>query len=131
MTSNDKMRTRLTAARPAASDESEGYRPRVPWRFVLLGLLTLGTVVGGYSRNERRKADQLRAEIIQVHDQELAEPARRYRELREKLEGWVLEAGRRAPDSFAHPRLQLPGLRAGKGLYLRLPAKAAGSAKTI
>src|SRR5262245_22621297 len=116
MTANDKVRTRLTAARPASSDESSGYLPRVPWRFVLLGLLSIATVVGGYALNQRRKADQLRAQIVQVHEQELAEPARRYRELRAKLEGWVLEAGKQAPENFADPRLQLPGLRSGKGL---------------
>ena len=80
---------------------------------------------------EKRKADAWRAQIMQVHEKELAEPARRYIEFRNKLEGLIIEASRKAPDSFADKRLRLSGLRAGKGLYLRLSAKDASSPERI
>jgi hypothetical protein len=122
---------RLVPARPAAAEDASGYMPRIPWRYVLLGLLSVATVTGGFMLKEKRKADAWRAQIIQVHEKELAEPARRYIEFRDKLESLIVEASRKAPDSFADKRLRLSGLRAGKGLYLRLSAKDAGSAERI
>jgi hypothetical protein len=83
MTQDPKPKARIAPARPAGADEYAGYMPRVPWRWVLLGTLSVATVIGGYALNQRRKADQLRAQIVQVHEQELAEPARRYLELRD------------------------------------------------
>ncbi len=122
---------RLIPARPAADQEAAGYMPRIPWRLLLLGTLSVGTVATGYWVSQRHKAEALRSQIIQVHEQELAEPARRYLELRGKLEGMILEAASRAPDDFADRRLRLSGLRAGKGLYLRLTAKDAASRQGI
>jgi hypothetical protein len=127
MAESNKAKARLVAARPAARDESAGYMPRIPWRYVLLGLLSVSTVTAGFLFNERRKADALRAQITLVHEQELAEPARRYREFRDKLEGFITAAASKAPDDFADKRLRIAGLRSGKGLYLRLPAKDAAS----
>jgi hypothetical protein len=129
--SGDPKTTRITPARPAESEESAGYMPRIPWRWILLGTLSVSTVMGGYYMNERRKADRLRAQIVQVHEEELAEPARRYREFRDKLEGWVTAAAGKEPQSFADPRLRLPGLRSGKGLYLRIAAADATTRKGI
>jgi hypothetical protein len=122
---------RLAAARPAAAEESAAYLPRIPWRFVILGAISVITVVAGYTLSERKKADALRSQIVQVHEQQLAEPARRYLAFRQKLEKWIGAAAARPPDRYADTRLRITGLHSGKGLYLRMPAKAAGSAKTI
>jgi hypothetical protein len=127
----EKPRARITPATPAESAESAGYMPRIPWRWIVLGSLSLITVMGGYFMNERRKADRLRAQIVQVHEQELAEPARRYLAFREKLEGWVTAVASTAPHSHADPRLRMSGLRSGKGLYLRLSAADARTRKGI
>jgi hypothetical protein len=129
--SSGKPRARIAPARPAESEESAGYMPRLPWRWILLGTLGLCTVMGGYYLSERRKAERLRAQIVHVHEQELAEPARRYLEFRDKLEGWITTAASKEPSSYADERLRLTGLRAGKGLYLRLSAADAGSRKNI
>lgn len=131
MADTDKARGRLVPARPAAHEESAGFMPKVPWRYVLLGALSIGTVTFGFLFNEQRKADALRAQITLVHEQELAEPARRYIEFRRKLEGFITSAASAAPDDFADKRLRISGLRAGKGLYLRLSAKDAHSAAGI
>lgn len=131
MTDEQKPEKRITPARPAESSESAGYMPRVPWRFILIGALSIATVIGGYLLNQRRKADQLRATIVHVHEQELAEPARRYLELRDKLEGWITAAAEKAPGDYVDERLRITGLRSGKGLYLRLPAEAAKTRKGI
>jgi hypothetical protein len=129
--SGEEPRPRITPARPAQSEESAGYMPRLPWRWILLGTLSVMTVMGGYFMNERRKADRLRAQIVQVHEQELAEPARRYLELRDRLEGWVTTVAARVPQSQADPRLRISGLRSGKGLYLRLSVADARTRKGI
>ena len=100
MAGSDK---RLVPARPAAAEDTAGYMPRIPWRYVLLGLLSVATVTGGFMLKEKRKADAWRAQIIQVHEKELAEPARRYIEFRNKLQGLIIEASRKAPDSCASP----------------------------
>ncbi len=129
--SSPRPSARITPARPAQSEESAGYMPRLPWRWILLGTLSVITVMGGYFMNERRKADRLRAQIVQVHEQELAEPARRYLEFRDKLEGWVTTVAATIPKNYADPRLRLSGLRSGKGLYLRLSAADATTRKGI
>jgi hypothetical protein len=131
MTEHAKPRARIKPARPAEGDESRGYMPRIPWRWVLLGALSVGTIAGGYFLNQRRKAEQLRAQIVRVHEQELAEPARRYLEFRDKLEGWITTAAQTPPKDFADDRLRISGLRSGKGLYLRLPLEEAKTRKGI
>ena len=129
--SADKPKPRLTAARPAGAEESEAYLPRIPWRYVILGTISVCTVFAGYTLSERKKADALRAQIVEVHEQQLAEPARRYLAFRQKLEKWIGAAAARTPDTYADKRLRITGLRSGKGLYLRMPAKAASSSKAI
>lgn len=131
MTGTGKPQARLTPARPTQDQEAAGYMPRLPWRVVLLGTLSVSTLMGGYWLSQRNKAEALRAQIVQVHEQELAEPARRYLGLRAKLEDFVLAASSKAPDRFADSRLRLEGLRAGKGLYLRLSAKDAHDRQAI
>jgi hypothetical protein len=100
--------------------------PRLPWRWILIGTLSVTTVIAGYAISQERKADALRSQIVQVHEQ-LAEPARRYLEVRNRLEDWIIAASSKAPDSFADKRLRIPGLRSGRGLYLRLMAKDAAT----
>ena len=117
---------RLSPARPAGPDGSAAYMPRLPWRWILLGTLSLTTVVTGYVISQQRKADALRAQIVQAHER-LAEPARRYFEVRTRLEDWILAAASKPPDAYADKRLRIPGLRSGRGLYLRLMAKDAAT----
>jgi hypothetical protein len=104
--------------------------PRLPWRWIVLGTLSVTTVITGYAISQQRKADALRSQIVQVHEQ-LAEPARRYLEVRNRLEDWIVAAASKAPDSYADKRLRIPGLRSGRGLYLRLMAKDAASKPAI
>jgi hypothetical protein len=122
---------KLIPARPAAPEESAGYMPRIPWRLIALGAISLATVTVGYTMNQQRRADALRAQILHVYEQELAEPSQRYRAFRSKLEGLVIESARRAPDSHVDERLRLTGLRSGRGLYLRIAATDAGSLRGV
>jgi hypothetical protein len=122
--------SRLTPARPAEQDGSAAYMPRPPWQWIVLGVLSVTTVVTGYVISQQRKADALRAQIVQAHER-LAEPARRYFEVRTRLEDWILAAASKAPDSYADKRLRIPGLRSGRGLYLRLRAKDAETKEGI
>jgi hypothetical protein len=105
--------------------------PRMPWRWIVLGVAAFSIVGGGYWLKEKRRAEQLRAEIVRVRDTELRETSERYVAFRDKLEGWILQAAASKPDHWADERLNLSGLRAGDGLYLRLPAKGKLTKKAI
>lgn len=111
---------RLRPARPEVVDDAAGYMPRIAWRFVLLGAVSLAAVIGGYKWKERVKADEVRAAIVRVHEEELGEARSAYKALRDKVERLVLSAAQARPDTLVDPRLHLPGLRSGHGLYLRL-----------
>ena len=77
------------------------------------------------------RADALRAQILQVYEGELAEPSHRYLAFRRRLDDLIVGAASKVPDTHVDARLRLPGLRAGKGLYLRLTAGDAASRKGI
>lgn len=121
----------LKPARPD-TPEAAAYMPRIPWRNLFLIVLFVATVTVGYQLKERNKADNLRAQIMQVHEEQL-EPARqRYEEFRGSLEKLILEAGAEdTAKTFVDPRLNLSGLRKGQGLYLRLPRSSASDVKAI
>lgn len=127
----NKARPRLVPARPNVPDESAAYMPRIPWHYILLGVLSIGVVAGGYYLKERAKAAELREAMIRVHEVELAEAREAYTNLREKLEGLIVGAAETEPATLVDPRLHLPGLRGGNGLYLRLPLAAAKSREEI
>ena len=122
--STNKVR-RLVPARPHVADDARAYMPRIPWHYVALGVLSLIVVMGGYYLKQRQKAEQLRAAMVQVHQVELAEARDVYTKLREKLESLIVNAAATDPKTLVDPRLHLPGLRSGNGLYLRLPLTAA------
>jgi hypothetical protein len=125
---------RLSPARPDAHElpgEAGGYLPRIPWRFVLLGALSVATVVGGFYWKEQRKALELREQIIRVHETELGQAREAYMAQREKLEGLILGAARGPTENLIDRRLHIPGLRSGNGLYLRLPLAQASSKQAI
>jgi hypothetical protein len=117
---------RLVPARPDV-EESKAYMPRVPWRLALLAVLSIALVIVGYRWKEQRKADQLRATIVRAYDGELGEARAAYTAMRAKLEALVLSAASSGTDTLVDPRLHLPGLRSGQGLYLRLGLADAGS----
>jgi hypothetical protein len=123
--------SRLRPARPNQRDESSAYLPRIPWRLVLLGALSVATVMGGFYWKEQRKAVELRAAIVRVHEVELAQARDAYAALVDKLNGLILSAANAATTNKIDPRLHLPGLRSGAGLYLRLPLAEAKNKATI
>jgi hypothetical protein len=99
--------------------------PRIPWHFVVLGALSLIVVMGGYYLRQRAKATELRDQMIRVHEVELGEARTAYTQLRGKLEDLIVNAANANPATLVDPRLHIPGLRSGNGLYLRLPLTAA------
>lgn len=122
---------RLVPARPEPDAERPAYMPRIAWPWVLFGVLGVATLTGGYLLKERARAGDLRAQILRVHEYELAEPAQRYRAFRDKLENWILRAAWSRPREYVDPRLRITGLRAGSGLYLRLYARDARTRRDI
>lgn len=126
------------ALQPARPDAAEGsgrpaYAPRLPWKWVLLGVLGIAAVFGSYyvRRDQRKEAlrDQMLALLSQEQVRELSE---RYLGFRRRLETWVQEAAAAGePETYVDPRLNISGLRAGEGLYLRVPADFATSPERI
>jgi hypothetical protein len=121
---------RLQPARPV-TEERAPYMPRIPWRAAAFALLTLTTVVVGFRWKEARKADGLRSHIVRVHEVELAEARKVVTTLQEKIERLVLSAAQGTSDTQVDPKLHLPGLRSGQGLYLRLAVEDAKTATGI
>jgi hypothetical protein len=122
---------RLVPARPTEEAESASFGPRIAWRFVAGGALFVSVLTGLYLVHQHRKVETLRAQLLDVHDRVLAEPAKRHAAFRRELESLIVKARATAPADFTDPRLRLPGLHAGKGLYLRLPASAADNPEAI
>jgi len=112
---------RLRPARPDSGGDRPAYLPRIPWVWIALGALGLGVVAGGYWLKEQRRANELRADILRVHEQ-LSDASERYLAFRTKLEGWIQAAASAQPRQHVDERLNLAGLRSGNGLYLRLSA---------
>lgn len=122
---------RLVPARPDASADAAAYLPRIPWRYVLLGALSLGLIIAGYLLKEWRKANELRDAMVRVHQVELAQAREPYVAMRDRLEGLIMDAAASEPTTLVDPRLNLGGLRSGNGLYLRLPLADAGTKPKI
>lgn len=127
---DEEQKARLQPARPEALADGN-YGPGFPYKWVVLGALVLAGVTGAYMVRERQKAAALRAAILEVHEGQLAEASARYGDFRDRLDAWIVEAASKRPDNFVHPRLKLAGLRAGNGLYLRLPAQVAARKESI
>jgi len=126
--SHDKQAPR--PARPPADAETAEFAPRFPWKYVAFATIVVLFIAGAYWVKEARKAAQLRAQILRVHE-ELEEPRTRYFAFRDKVEKLVLSAsaGVKAPE--VDKRLRIEGLRSGRGLYLRLRAKDLKDAKSL
>jgi hypothetical protein len=126
----DKAKKRIIPARPETSDAA-AYMPRIPWRVVIFALLSLTTVIVGYRWKQARKADNLRASIVRVHQEELKPARDAVTALREKLERLIVSAAQAKTETLLDPKLHIPGLRSGHGLYLRLPSADAQSPEAI
>jgi hypothetical protein len=128
---SQKARGPLVPARPSEQDEAASYMPRIPWRIVIVVVVSFVVAIGSYWLREKRKIDELRTAILRVHGEELGEARGAYLALRGKLEGLIREGASKTPDNFVDPRLRFEGLRKGNGLYLRLAANDAKSGAGI
>ncbi|MCG8556402.1 MAG: hypothetical protein MJD61_14095 [Proteobacteria bacterium] len=122
--------TRLTPARYEQLG-SEPFMPRIPWKSMSIGLAAVVALVSAYWYKEQRKAEALRAAILQVHEHELSRVTRRYRPFRRKLEDRIIAAAARAPTDYADPRLGVAALHTGRGLYLRLHISQAANRRSV
>ena len=105
--------------------------PRVPWKWIALGLMTAAVIATAYVWNERSKVQALRAAITNVHTSTLQEATKRYETFRDDLVQRVLVAGRTDPVDHADDQVSINGLRKVPGLYLRIPRAQADSAEHI
>jgi hypothetical protein len=135
MTDDRKGRPPLQPARPDAA-EGEGrpsYAPRLPWKWILIGIVGVVALFGSYYVRRGQRQEALREQMLALLQQEqLRELSERYLGFRHRLEEWVMEAAEAGePETYVDPRLNISGLRAGEGLYLRLPADFATSPERI
>jgi hypothetical protein len=99
---------------------------------VLLGVVSLTVLGGGYWLREESKEEALRREIHQAYEQQLGEVVDRYRSFRTEIEGWVVQAAEQGPpERYVDPRLRIAALHKGQGLYLRLRRDQARTAEGI
>jgi hypothetical protein len=115
----------LKPARPdAGGSETKTYMPRLPWPWIGgLGLfLTLS--IGTCHIRDKQETDALRVSVMKAYDEQLLPTAKRYQDIAQKIRGNTAGAASRPAETYVDPRLKLDALGQGKGLYLRLPAKA-------
>jgi hypothetical protein len=110
----------LIPAQPQAENADQAYMRQMPWRWIIFGAIALIAVIVVYRAKENQKAAALRAQIILVHENDLKEVSKKYQALRDQIENWILKASSTIADNYIDPRLNITGLRSGKGLYLRL-----------
>jgi hypothetical protein len=105
--------------------------PSLPWRWIVLGVMTLSVIGAAYVWNERSKAAALRAGILRLHRDTLGEATTRYVSLRDDLTAKIMDAATRVPTGHADRQLKISGLRASPGIYLRIPRATATSPEAI
>lgn len=128
---NERPPRRITPARPDSGDDSPGYLPTIPWRWIALGALTLSIVGFSYIWNERSKAQALRAGILRLHSDTLGEASERYVSFRNEITKRTVAASRTNPRNRADRQLKISGLRGTPGLYLRVPRDNAREAEGL
>jgi hypothetical protein len=117
----------LRPARPdAAAGEGKAYMPRLPILWIALGIAVLLGLFSAYFWRQKQRADTLRGDMLRLHEEQLGEMSDRYLAFRRRIEGLTQRAAQAGePEDWSHPRLNIAGLRAGDGLYLRVPAREA------
>lgn len=126
MNDDDDGRPPLEPARPDAA-ESEGrpsYAPRLPWKWIIVGVVGVGLLFASYYVRRGQRQEALREQMLALLQEErFRELSERYLGFRRELEEKVVEAVEGGePETYVDPRLNISGLRAGEGLYLRVPA---------
>ena len=112
----------LKPARLDEAVEARAYRNKFPWKWVTVGVLVVGAVVGGYQWKKYRDTSALRTRILNVHERELGPRRARVLTLERRIEGFVADALQRVPTDTADGRVDVNQLRHGQGLYLRISA---------
>ncbi|MCB9667146.1 MAG: hypothetical protein H6715_03380 [Myxococcales bacterium] len=120
----------LKPAHPDVQGPVPAYGPKIPWRIVVPILSLLLLLGGGYWLRRERQLDHHRSELKAAHAS-LDFVAERYRALRQRLDAWILEAATRPNAPYLDPRLHIERLHKGKGLYLRIPLKAARTQQSL
>lgn len=131
-------RPKPAALRPARPDPEElelgrpDYMPKIPWRFLLMGVSIAAIVWAGYQYRDSERVSDMRQQVIRSHEVSLAPIVERYRSFRSRIERFVTTASEAGePVTFVDPRLRISGLHGGDGLYLRIQRSAAGTPATI
>lgn len=118
--------SRLVPAEPDALDDAQrAYMPRIPWKWLIVGLSLFGLAYYGYTWREHQRALGLQKQIVTAYA--CVEPiAQHYRALRGHIEKWALQASQQSPPrEFVDPRLTSQTLENGRGIYLRVPLETA------
>ncbi len=118
---------------PAQYEEQErrAFAPKTPWRWIFAIAGGLAFIAGYYNWRERSKAAATQSGIEASHRAHVVPVRERVNTFRERIESWVIEAAAEAPETWAHPQLNLAGLHRAQGIYLRIHASEAIDAASI
>ncbi len=102
----------------------------MPWKTAIVVVLGVFGMFAFYNVRQDRRQEALRQQMLDLHETQLTEISERYLGFRRRLETLVLEAVEGGePEPFS--RVNISGLRAGEGLYLRIHAQNATSPEMI
>lgn len=122
---------RLRPAKLTGKRERSPFSPRFPWKWVLLGAALAASFAGLLWLRHVREVDALRQQMLEVHGKVVAPATARIEKFRHRVEGWITEAAKKKPESWADSRLRFSRLHDVQGLYLRIPIADAHSSKQI
>ena len=63
---------RLVPARVDDDRAGDAYRPRVPWKWLVIAVLGIGSLISIYVWKENQRTEELRSEVLSAYEERLA-----------------------------------------------------------
>ena len=112
-------------------DQVEPFGPRIPYKWVLITVVAVATLITALTMRSAQEVEALRARILEVHAAQIEPVAQRVLAFRSGLEERIQQAASLEVEDFANPRFRFSGIHNAQVLYLRISAEAAASAESL